>query len=419
MRPILSIFFIIWFFSHPAQTQTGDGYLKTELDGLQQQLDSFVSQAPPSVKASQLSYAHYWYHAVGAYTSLGTLNPYDKLDKVGTTEMELLKELQTEVSSFVNHKKPATEAPKLAKQYIEKLPVVKNQFVVEPIMPILHYQGSTQSIQLVIKGSFALLLQDANEVFIYSGTQKVGYSHATDTSITFNFAPAQLGLHELQPLLTQKVQLHLTGQVGRKVNKKKQFVATYHFYVMALPASPGKLTVTLSNTSKSTERQSKRTRTFLLNGSKGNLVEKQCLPSHDGWVLIPESVDLVVESSAGQKKRDWNFRKTTTGGKTCYTTEVFFNSAGPSGKLEYHIKYELKRSSTEEFTETQEVNLDWGKDKQIIFDLPITQVAFTDFLGKTTIVEGTNLFSQWLQLEVQEKSLAIKTTEYTAPNIVP
>ncbi len=389
--------------------------MKTRTQQLRNQLEAYVANAPADKKVLHMQRAQNWFYALNAFTNLPTLAPSDKISDLDPNETEWLNQLQGHINTLDVADDGKTNSKTKSQQFVHALPLVKNQFVVQPINPVYFFVGKDTVWQITVKGSFPLLLQDSSEIYLSTTTHKVPYTAATDSSITFQASPAQLGLSDAAAFDVKNIQLHLVGQVGKKTNKKKQFVAVYDLYAMALPQSAGKLTVTKTSSAQNTEKQSKRTRTFLLNGSKGNLVEKQCVPNPDGWALIPESVELVVESSSGTAKRDWSYHKTIKDGKTCFTTEVFFNSAGPSGKLEYHIKYDIRRNTTEALTETSEIGLTWNDVQHFNFDTPISKVVYTDPWGTDSVITDTSYLSPWLQLEMQNKnSIAIKT-----PPLVP
>lgn len=411
VRLSATVFFIVFIGISKLFGQTSDDYLQTRLEKLHQTIELRIAQAQPEQKFAILEQSKNHLHALNSYTNLGTLSIFDKMQDLDAAEIAGYNYLEALVND--NDSSPA-HTKEQVDSFVATLPVVKNQFVLKPIKPIYYYTATDSVITIMFTGSFPLLLKDTAEVYLFAGNLKVPYTAYTDSSITFRFSQAQLGLHHATPWSATKLNLRLVGQTGKKINKKKQFTAVYSFYAMALPPSPGKLTISYGASSTNAEKQAKRTRTFLLNGSKGNLVEKQCIPNHDGWTVVPESVDLVVESSAGQKNRDWNYRKTNTGGKTCFTAEVFFNSAGPSGKLEYHLKYDITRSTSDTKNKTTEVVLEWGKEQQLDFDMPITKLQFTDFAGNTTVVAGNSHNNFWLQIDKQDKALLVKPI--TLPN---
>lgn len=394
-------------------------YLKSNLEQLHEKLDNYISNSPNDKKLERLVLSHYWLHALAAYSNLGTLSIYETMDKLDEDEKAAFDILAAKINAFTTSTSIGTDAQKEAANFVKSLPVLKKQFIVYPPKPLYYFTGQNDKLSITFAGEFPVLLRDTSEIYLYVGKNKVGYSVATDSTLTFTFTAAQLGLNITQPLVSTSIKLHLVGQLGRKINPKKQFTAVYELYALSLPTSPGKLTVVKNSTASNIEKQSKRTRTFLLNGSKGNLVEKQCIPSHDGWSVVPESVTLVVESSKGTKNRDWNYHKTSSGGKYCFTAEVFYNSSGPSGKLEYHIKYDIKRSTTEETTNTSEIELNWGEIKQEQFDMAIVQIVYTDFMGMQNVIVDGSFQSYWLQLKQQENTIAIKTPDITTLNTQP
>lgn len=399
--------------------QTDAAYLKTSLEQLHQKLEDYVSNSPNDQKLDRMTQSHYWLHALAAYSNLGTLSIYEPIDKLDDEEKAAYDNLSAHIAAFTAAPKADKNAATEAEKFVSGLKVLKKQFIVAPPKPLYYFLEKDELLSITFNGDFPALLQDTAYTYIYAGNNKVGFSNATDSTITFIFTAAQLGLNNALPLTTTNVKLHLVGQLGKKINPRRQFLAIYDFYALSLPTSPGKLTITKNSTASNIEKQTKRTRTFLLNGSKGNLVEKQCIPSHDGWSVVPESVTLVIESSKGTKNRDWNYRKTSSGGKTCYTAEVFYNSSGTSGKLEYHIKYDIKRSTTEETSDTDEIMLTWGQIVQQNFDMAIVQIVYTDFMGTPILITDGSFQSFWLQLKQEKNSIAIKTPDISTLNTQP
>lgn len=416
MRILTSFILICTIAAQAISAQTEDVYLESKLITLHQKLDGYVNSSPIDQKIERTALSQYWLHALSAYSNLGTLSIFDKMSKLDEVELAAYQNLESQINSFTAAPQPNADSKDSALAFAANLAVLKNQFTVKATKPVYFFRGDSSLITVTFLGEFPALLRDTLATYLYNGNKKVGYADATDTSLTFKFTPQQLDLDKAELLTATNFKLHLVGQIGRKINPKKQFTAIYTFYAMAIPASPGKLTITKNSTAKNTEKQTKRTRTFLLNGSKGNLVEKQCVPNHEGWTIVPESVELIVEISKGQKNRDWSFRKTNSGGKICYTAEVFFNSTGTSGKLEYHLKYDIIRDKTEATANTSELALTWGQVQQLNFDFPITEVLFTDFMGTQTKIVNGNFDSYWLQLKQEGNSIGIKTTDLSMLN---
>ncbi len=416
MRIISSFILICAIAVQAISAQTEDVYLESKLAILHEKLDGYVKNSPIDQKIQRTEVSQFWLHAISAYSNLGTLSVFDKISNLDEVELAAYNNLETQINSLTAATQPSISSKDSALAFVANLIVLKNQFKLKASKPIYFFQADSNFITVTFSGEFPVLLRDTLATYLYNGNKKVGYADATDTSITFKFRPQQLDLDKAKLLTTTNLKLHLVGQIGRKINPKKQFTAIYNFYAMAIPTSPGKLTITKNSTAKNTEKQTKRTRTFLLNGSKGNLVEKQCVPSHEGWTIVPESVELVVEISKGQKNRDWSFRKTNSGGKVCFTAEVFFNSTGTSGKLEYHLKYDIVREKTEATANTSELALTWGQMQQLNFDFPITEVLFTDFMGTQTKIVNGSFDSYWLQLKQEGNSIGIKTTDLSMLN---
>lgn len=200
--------------------------------------------------------------------------------------------------------------------------------------------GAPKTIELTVTGDFTDLNTD--QVYLsYYGVGKVTPTSLTNNTATFRFDPNVLIKDPTAEAIGYNMlELNKVSGSGKKMKHDK-----VRFLIGHYPDSFGTVKISSAgSTSSEKEVEHKRTRTFLLNAFKEDLVDKLCTPSHSGWKVISSSIELVIESSTGVKNRDWNYRKVGSGTKTCYQIEVFNNSAGSSGKLEYYLKYDIERS---------------------------------------------------------------------------
>lgn len=241
-------------------------------------------------------------------------------------------------------------------------------------IPILFFHWeSHEPISFTVKGAFTGYTAD--QIYIsYYGTGKVKPSSLSADHANFSFVPSMLIVGPAaDPIGYAQLELNLMQGSGKKTETHRvRFLVGYY------PEKVGKMQ--MSSSSKDTtqiEVEHKKTRTFLLNAFKEDLVDKLCTPSHSGWQVKPETIELVIESSTGEKNRDWNYRKTGSGAKTCFQIEVFNNSAGPSGKLEYYLKYDIERKTTvtQALKETEPFELQWGE----LYHLSLSDLAKTVF----------------------------------------
>lgn len=234
-------------------------------------------------------------------------------------------------------------------------------------IPILFFPWeSNETVTLTVKGSFASYT--TNQVYLsFYGTGKVHATSLSAEQASFTFVPNMLIVDPVaKPIGYNMLELNLEQGVGKKLQVDK-----VRFLVGHYPETLGKIRIaTTSSGSVEKEVQHKKTRTFLLNAFKEDLVDKLCAPSHRGWKVVEQSIELVVESSSGVKNRDWNYRKTGRGANTCFQIEVFNNSAGSSGKLEYHLKYDIERSIEVEAKDmSDEQDLSWNQ----IYTIPLSK----------------------------------------------
>lgn len=268
-------------------------------------------------------------------------------------------------------------------------------------IPILFFPWhSKETVSITVKGSFTGYNTD--QVYLsYYGTGKVHPTSISAEQANFSFVPNKLIVDPMaEPIGYNQLELNLIQGSGKKVEAHR-----VRFLVGHYPEKVGNMQTSFS--SKDTteiEIQHKKTRTFLLNAFKEDLVDKLCTPSHTGWQVKPETIELIIESSTGVKNRDWNYRKTGSGAKTCFQIEVFNNSAGPSGKLEYYLKYDIERRTTvtQAQKETELFELQWGERYHLtlsdlvktVFFLPNgEQVKYEDMPGVKVYESAHALFT--------------------------
>lgn len=326
---------------------------------------------------------------------------------------ERLEQLTTLVDRFCNQKGPYTydNTTTAVKDYIAQndsaIPV---PFLEQPIIKIV---GQEQPVQFTIKADMTGTDKDPRHITLHSNNAHSNPTQVTDSSISFSIDPSLMGTANGTPngfsWDKMVLELHYTKMVGRKMNHEVDVNAQYTMYYSAVPHTAGTLVVSSNRSSNNSKTQHRRTRTFLVNSAHENLVEKQCVPKAEaGWTIVPESIQLEIESFAGKEKKDWTYRKTSSNGNTCFLVETFYNRSGVSGKLEYHINYDIKRNETESTTQVDTFQLNWGDADTLSTANGVPDLLYIDDRGNRTTLKKGQHNNALPELEHIENGLIIK-----------
>jgi hypothetical protein len=285
-----------------------------------------------------------------------------------------------------------------------------------PSQPLMVIDGSQQDLSLVFNADMTNATKDVNSIVLTGPNGQVKAQQITDKTITFLLAPTVLQTtsknHDFA-FGQLSIKIPFTKMVGRKRNHAVNIEAEYKLLYSIAPSHAGSIIISSSSSSSNSKTQHKRTRTFLVNSAHENLVEKQCVPKPEsGWSLVPESVQLVIESSLGKAKKDWSYRKLTSNGTTCFLVETFYNRSGVSGKLVYHIEYDIKRGETETTVQKDTMDLQWNSNDTVSV-ASNAEIQYIDYQGsKSTLKKGQHTAGQPI-VEYTDRALIIK-----APNPV-
>lgn len=343
-------------------------YLKTYLQELETQIQNHLDTQEGNRKITALEGTNYLYQALDMFANQCKDGPFSKFEKLKKQETEAYIELEQIVNKYISGNLKDEDVRTTLQAWFNK-----HSFKQQPPLPhlfstaIYPYNNSYKA-NWILTGDFSQLEGDSAAFISVMGIRVFPNSH-TDSTLKFIIPVADFKMPqpvtELTILDAQLNLLYTTGK-GKKPEDHKHIF--YHYALGLLPAGPGSIRLEKTSSSETEEVQHKRTRTFLLNGIKGDLVEKLCVPTHTGWTVVPTSIELVIESSTGTKNRDWNYKKTGSGAGTCYLVEVFMNSDGPSGKLEYHLKYDIAQTTESNGLNVTDEALSWNEEKNLDYD---------------------------------------------------
>jgi hypothetical protein len=298
----------------------------------------------------------------------------------------------------------------LAAKYMASIATAPN-VTIEPEPGKVIKLDETGKINISVKGNFAVLNGATSKVDIVGTGYKLEPVSVCDSTLVFELEPSKLGIVKSQaPFGYEKYTVTFSFSEKKSMLKKVTHTIAYTFLVTTVPSTPGSIEIiTTKSDGGGNSLEHKRTRTFLLNSSQKDLVEKQCIPAAEtGTTIVPESIDLVVESSTGKQKSDWNYRKTTTGGKTCFVVETFHNKSGESGKVEFHLVYDVKKNGAEITTsEKQQEPLHWGTAREIELNGGRAEITYTDYTGTATVITPGKPTGDPVKIQSGDKSILI------------
>lgn len=335
-------------------------------------------------------------------------------EKVTLTELQLLVK-QLERSSNLKR------MTGIATTFSQQLAIDKTAPSIESIAP--HFLiPSGREVKLIIKGQFAEEPSDNpfeqpkinfhEEQTLKNAANKTTHSSKTVTILPLEQSPTQLTFTIPQEYLP----IH-TGGLGQAVMqleipyKSKRFLksktetAVYQLIAGLVPPSPGKITLSYRTTRQTDNTTDKQTKTYIQHATNGDLSENYCLPNITEGELVAGSQRLVVEWSEGEKDTDWSYYKQ---GK-CFVVETFYDPEGTSGKLNFHLAYQVSSQSQQSKSGNEKATLNWGDERS--FTLPTMlgwTLTFESYTGNvSTYTQATQ--NSLLDIEVVGRQLIVRT----------
>lgn len=188
--------------------------------------------------------------------------------------------------------------------------------------------------------------------------------------------------------------------------KKVRYILPFRL----LPSSPGNIYLSYQQTSTANKTEIRKTRTFVQHSTDKYISENYYIPQKDKETVLYESAKLVAEWSDGKQGRDWSYYKQNTSKGVCFTVETIYNPVGISGKVNFHIEYEVEKNTTTTAQKYTSVELDW--DDYQMFDVGNStkwKLEFTDYKG-TLHTYRQPISTDLLTISKSGKNLIIMTS---------
>jgi len=149
-----------------------------------------------------------------------------------------------------------------------------------------------------------------------------------------------------------------------------------------LPSSPGSIRLSYEQTATTNKTEKRQTRTFVQHSTNKYITENYYLPQTNKENILAGSEKLVVEWSDGKEGRDWSYYKHNTSKGVCFTVETVYNPAATSGKVNFHIAYEVEKRKTTTAQKNSSVELDWNDYQRFGIGYNTKwKIDFTDYMG--------------------------------------
>ena len=274
----------------------------------------------------------------------------------------------------------------------------------EPSLMVQERQDN--AVVLYFSGYFNTL--DLEKTYLEVNGNKIKPAHKTDNSLSFSTNWTTLGL----PANSNKID-HIVGKLvleyeGKKARSKKGvWTDEYTIMIGLIPSGPGNLAFSNTVQANAEELQQKTTRNFLQHSSNGDIVENYCIPEHQGWEIVPGSAQLIIDASSGREDQDWFVNQYSRSGKSCFTVETLYNGYGNSGKLSFHIVYEIRRTALTASQSQRKAVIDWGES--IVFDIysPDWKLKLNAFTGNYEELSRGKQKSGLLELRVYGNTVRV------------
>ncbi len=158
---------------------------------------------------------------------------------------------------------------------------------------------------------------------------------------------------------------------------------TYTLPFQLLPRQPGSIYLSYKQSSTNNKVENRKTRTFVQHSTGKYITENYYVPNKEGEKVLEGSAKLVVEWSDGKKERDWSYYKHRTSKGICFTVETVYNPVGVSGKVNFHIEYQVEKRNVKTTQKYVSVDLDWNDYQSFNIGYNTNwKLQFTDYNGE-------------------------------------
>jgi hypothetical protein len=320
------------------------------------------------------------------------------LDAASARQLDKLTTVVDDLNS--GNRATVAAAGQQAEQVGLTLPLANTQPQITSYAPHMVAPGGTNPLPVVVKGVFAFVGQkDLQPVLTVDGDQ-IAPSQTTTQQITFPVpaakvrtaaAPTEIGL--LSAVLDVPYRDVLSGATK---------TATYNLEVGVLPRSPGQLSLITKQHSPKQSRQHVVDQGHQQYSSNDDLDGNYTsTPPAAGWTIDPKTARFIVTWSQGDENDQWSKSLLVNDGHSItYQVHTVHHRIGTSGKVDFHLEYDLVHTEDQITTKTEPLTIAWGNtitrpiignEWQIVFQSfdGQHQEISTDYRGKYLTISAT------------------------------
>jgi hypothetical protein len=286
----------------------------------------------------------------------------DKLDAVATQKLDELKSIISQLQSDTDAK--IRDASTRAQQLVLTLPFSNKAPQLTSYSPQFASTGGSAPVLLKLRGVFAYAQKQGYEPHLQIGSDTLNPVQSTTQDLAFQIPPGDFSSATSAAIGLTQASVTMPYEDGLL---HKFRTATYKVLIGTLPQSPGKLVLTTVQHIPVADRQASSTRTFSQYSSNDDIDAVYCTdPAPNGWTIDPQSVAFVVTGpdnghAQGSENDEWYKRvQRLDGQQVCFLIHTVHHRFGTSGKVDFHISYDLVRTRDTTQDIVEPLSLAWG-----------------------------------------------------------
>ena len=327
-------------------------------------------------------------------------------DVLGTSVKDLDSAIRDQLGEVVSdanllESRTASDAQKLlqlAQGVTNTIPFSKTQPQVTSLSPnyAVFDPGDPQAfVQLVVRGNFFDSALPGMAPSIIVNNKPLELIEVTTTHFIFNVPTSLFSLNASKP--RPLVKLPITVPFNEKFlvffNSRRE--AHFTAALLALPPSPGTITVKTTSSTDSTQRDFVSTHQDNIQSDRDDHDEIRCGPN-ETHTIDPASINLIFDHIEGST---WTAHPVRLNNPSvCWHFRTEHHGIGTSDKLFFHFTYFVSFSLPRSSTATQTFSLKWGDSR--VVDAPVGQftITFNGFDGSTQQFRASNHDNRFIDI---------------------
>jgi len=333
-------------------------------------------------------------------------------DAVDTEVNNMLQHISLMVSKLERDTgDDAKKAMDAAQLITNTLPFSKETPQLRVVKPAFVSSSPKEDVAITMLGNFPQGL-DQKPYLELNGNKKLSPAENTTLKFKFLIPPSEFKTSGDNRIHLTKARFVVPYETGGPIGKARKD-GVFLVILGTLPPSPGKIVLHSKKVRDVPKREHKRTQTWQQHSSNDDLKDRIYeSPTHLGWQIDPTSVQFVREWSQGDENDQWSKRLIgTDGGKVVYSVTTIYHRIGTSGKVNFHLEYDIVKTDHEEYWKDDVVDLRWGQSKSFMLKPGDWKVIFDSFDGRHQEYLGVSNQDRYLKLTVENTGLTLSIPE--------